>query len=83
MKDKKPFTKIWLKAKKLAEDKQVEQAQELLDTMIVHLAKISMKGVTELEGLKVDLWKDRAWLTLESIGLIPELDEFDKELFHV
>lgn len=74
-KDKKPFTKYWLKAKKLAEDKNVELAVPMLETMICNLAELSMKGEKEIEGVSIDLYKERAWLMLEKLNILPEYKE--------
>jgi len=74
-KDKKPFTKYWLKAKKLAEEKNVEEAVPMLETMIVYLAGKSMDGNKEVEGVSIDLFKDRAWIALEHLNVLPEYKE--------
>lgn len=74
-KDKKPFTKYWLKAKKLAEDKNVELAVPMLETMICNLAELSMKGEKEIEGVSIDLWKSRAWDQIEHLNVLPEYKE--------
>ncbi len=71
-KDKKPFTKYWLKAKKLAEDKNVELAVPMLETMICNLAELSMKDEKEIEGVNIDLFKDRAWIMIEKTVGLPE-----------
>lgn len=81
MKEPKPLTKMWKKAKLLTEQKNVEKALPLLETMIVYLAKLTLKGITEVEGVRVDLMKDRCWLSLESLGVLPEYNEEEhKEL---
>jgi len=74
-KDKKPFTKYWLKAKKLAEDKNVDEAVSMLETMICNLAELSMKGEKMLEDVEIDLWKCRAWDKIEHLGILPEYKE--------
>ena len=74
-KDKKPFTKFWLKAKKLAEEKNVDEAVPMLETMIVYLAGKSLDGDKEVEGVNIDLYKERAWLMLEKLNVLPEYKE--------
>ena len=74
MKEPKPLTKMWKKAKLMTEQKDI-RAIPLLETIIIYLAKLSLKGIKEVEGVKVDLMKDRAWLSLESLGVIPEYNE--------
>lgn len=65
---------MWKKAKLMTEQKDM-RAIPLLETMIIYLAKLSLKGIKEVEGVKVDLMKDRAWLSLESLGVVPEYNE--------
>lgn len=72
--EKKPFTKSWLRAKKLAEENNLE-AVPLLEIMIIRLAEMTNKGIKEIENVKVDLWKERAWLTLENLGVLPDYKE--------
>lgn len=74
-KDKKPFTKYWLKAKKLAEEKNVDEAVPMLETMIVYLAGKSLDGDKEIEEVDIDLWKSRAWDKIEHLGVLPEYKE--------
>jgi hypothetical protein len=41
-----------------------------------------MAGVTEVEGLQIDKWKDRVWNLIENAGLLPEYrDEEDDSKF--
>lgn len=79
MKEKKPITSMWKRAKLATEENNVEKALPLLETMIIHLSKLTLKGIKEVEGLKVDLWKDRAWLAIETLGLLPEYREEDEK----
>lgn len=72
MKEKKPITSMWKRAKKYTEEKNIEKALPLLETMLINLSKLSLKGIKEVEGLRVDLFKDRAWLSIEALGLLPE-----------
>lgn len=73
--EKKPFTKSWLKAKKLTEEKDIEKAVPLLEIMIIRLAQMSTEGIKNIEGVNIDLWKERAWLSLENLGVLPEYNE--------
>lgn len=75
MKDKKPITVMWKRAKRYVEERDVTKAMPLLETMIIYLAKLSLKEVKTIEGLKVDLWKERAWLSIEQLGMLPEYKE--------
>jgi len=40
--------------------------------LISHLAQLTLNGVTEVEGVPIDLYKDRTWWIVENIGLLPE-----------
>lgn len=75
---KKPVTSLYKKAKKLAEEKNVEKALPMLETLLIHFADKSMNGVKEIEGVKTDLWKSRCWDLIENMGCLPEYRE-DKE----
>lgn len=48
-----------------------EASRELLDI----LGELTMEGVTEIEGVNIDLWKSRTWNLIENIGLLPEYKE--------
>lgn len=75
MKDKKPITVIWKKAKRYTEEQNKDKALPLLETMIIYLSKLTLSGISSIEGLKVDLWKERAWQGIETLGLLPEYRE--------
>jgi sulfur transfer protein SufE len=34
-----------------------------------------MRGITEVEGLHIDKWKDRVWNLIENAGLLPEYND--------
>jgi hypothetical protein len=40
--------------------------------LIAHLAQLTLNGVTDVEGVPIDLYKDRTWWIVENIGLLPE-----------
>jgi hypothetical protein len=67
----KPLTLAWTKAKKRAKAKNVEEAVEIFDTMLVYLAKATLNGITELENTPIDLWKSRCWEGIEALGVLP------------
>src|SRR5690606_20746915 len=74
-KEKRPITTLWKNAKRFTEEQNKEKAVPLLETMIVLLAEKTLKGETMVEGVKIDLWKERAWLSLEQLGCLPEYRE--------
>ena len=72
---KKPVTTLWKKAKLLAEAKDIEKALPMLETLIIHVADASSRGITEMEGVAVDLWKSRFWDQIEHVDCLPEYFE--------
>jgi hypothetical protein len=59
---------------------------EVFDTLSMDLVNLlgecTMAGITEVEGLHVDKWKDRVWNLIENAGLLPEYrDEEDDDKF--
>ena len=76
---KKPLTTLWKKAKLLAEAKNVEQALPILEKLLIHVSDASNRGIDVMEGVKVDLWKERFWLAIENdLGILPEYREEEK-----
>lgn len=79
----------WLeiKAKSKAKDINIEEIDRLTSQLIVDLSDLTIAGVTEIEGVSIDLYKDRVWWVVEKVGLLPEyrddeddlFDEFDEE----
>ena len=59
----------------------IEEMDHLTCDLIAHLAQLTDNGVTEIEGVSIDLYKDRTWWLIEKLGLLPEYrddeDEFD------
>jgi len=69
------ITNTWKKALKQIKNNETEQAIETLDQCLLILAQETVDENTELDGVKVDLWKVRVWVKLEELGAVPELDE--------
>jgi len=42
------------------------------------LGECTMAGITQIEGLHIDKWKDRVWNLIENAGLLPEYREEDE-----
>ena len=40
--------------------------------LIGHLAQLTERGITEIDGVRIDLYKDRTWNIIEHLGLLPE-----------
>lgn len=96
MKDNKFLTNKWLEIKKMFEantngSKEYGSNFELdgeLDELTQHflgyIAKLTLsKGFdAEVEGVKLDLWKERIWSLIENAGLLPNIawkDELEEE----
>jgi hypothetical protein len=69
------ITNTWKKALKQIRNNQIDQAIESLDICLLILAQETVDETTELDGIKVDLWKMRVWVKLEELNAVPELDE--------
>lgn len=69
------LTVNWLTVKDLVSQKKYDEAVEIMDSMLMFLGEITLKGVREVDGVSVDLWKDRVWQMIETIGRLPEIDE--------
>lgn len=80
MKQKGPVTKIWLEARKLVNTKQLEKAEYVLDKGILALSKFTLDGFKDkdlLEGIKMEVWKERFWITTENY-IWPTRQDYEK-----
>jgi hypothetical protein len=59
------------------------EAFDILSMDLINLlGECTMAGVTEIEGLHIDKWKDRVWNLIENAGILPEYKgEDDDEKF--
>ena len=71
----------WLeiKAKSKVDNPNVEELDQLTCRLIADLAEMTDKGIKEIEGVDIDLYKDRVWWVVEKIGLLPEYRDEDDE----
>jgi len=71
----------WLeiKAKSKAKDINIDEIDQLTCRLIADLAEITDAGITEIEGVSIDLYKDRVWWIVEKVGLLPEYKDEDVE----
>lgn len=88
MKNKMFLTKKWLKIKSLYESQTNHSKEygcnfeidgeldELTQHFIGYLSKLTFSyGFNhEIEGVKLDLWKERIWNIVENAGLLPTID---------
>ena len=62
----------WRKANEALKAKNMDEANDLLDYCLVILGTATLKGKVELGGVRVDLWKERVWYSIENNGFLPE-----------
>jgi hypothetical protein len=72
----------WLeiKAKSKAKDINIDEIDQLTCRLIADLAEITDAGITEIEGVSIDLYKDRVWWIVEKVGLLPEYKDEDDDV---
>jgi len=79
-KEKNIIEKKWLtiKAKSKEDNYNLEELDYLTCDLIAHLTQLTDRGVTDIDGTSIDMYKDRVWWVVEKIGLLPEYkDEED------
>ncbi len=69
------ITNTWKKALKHIKNNETDQAITTLDQCLLILAQETVDENTELDGIKVDLWKVRVWVKLEELNAVPAYDE--------
>lgn len=72
-----------IKTKFKAGDYDIVEMDGLTCDLIAHLAQLTLNGVTDIEGVPIDLYKDRTWWIVENIGLLPEYKDEDVDLDEV
>ena len=70
------LTNTWKKALNLIEQGKTKEAVQALDTCLVITAIASEKGEETIDGVNVDLWKTRAWVKIEDLGVLPEANDW-------
>jgi hypothetical protein len=69
-----------IKTKFKAGDYDMVEMDGLTCDLIAHLAQLTQNGVEEIEGISIDLYKDRTWWLIEKLGLLPEYRDEDEEI---
>jgi len=59
-------------AKKYIKEGDIPSADVMLDLCIVHLSKETLNGLTEIDGVDINLCKTRVWTAVEKAGLLPD-----------
>lgn len=73
----------WLniKTKHKSGNYDLNEMDKLTSELIAQLAVLTVKGFDEVDGTKVDTYKDRVWWVIEDIGLLPEYREEEEVKF--
>jgi hypothetical protein len=68
-----------IKSKFKAGDFDIDEMDTLTCDLIAHLTQLTDNGISEVEGVSIDLYKDRTWWLVEKLGLLPEYRDEDDE----
>lgn len=73
-----------LKTRFKSGEMSIEEVDQITCELIAELAVLTAKGITEINGTSIDLYKDRVWWIVEKAGLLPEYrddeDDLDDEI---
>jgi len=61
-----------LKKRFKAGEMSIEEVDQITCELIAELAYLTGRNVTEINGVSIDLYKDRVWWIVEIAGLLPE-----------
>jgi hypothetical protein len=72
----------WLEIKAKSKEKEIniDEIDQLTCRLIADLAELTDAGITEIDGISVDLYKDRVWWIVEKVGLLPEYKDEDEDV---
>ncbi len=68
-------TPMWKNCLAVLESNDLELADNKLMELVWKLADYSMLGFKDadkIEGVKLEVWKERVWYAIENAGLLPE-----------
>jgi hypothetical protein len=68
-----------IKSKFKAGDFDIDEMDALTCDLIAHLTQLTDNGISEVEGVSIDLYKDRTWWLVEKLGLLPEYRDEDED----
>lgn len=85
-----PITNKFLEVKRvfkngvdLANREEVEHFDNISGQLLIDLAEMTIDGMggdTIIEGVKLDLWKDRVWHLIERVGILPEYKDIEGDI---
>ena len=58
----------------------IEEVDLITCELIAELARLTEKNVTEINGVSIDLYKDRVFWIVEKAGLLPPYRDEDEDL---
>jgi len=73
-------TKTWLEARQFIKDGRLEEAEQALDLIILHMAVAQEKGLKDkdlIEGVKREVWLERAYISIEKY-IWPTRHDYEK-----
>ena len=81
-KEKHPIEVKYLDLKKRfkAKEMSIEEVDLITCELIAELAMLTEKNVTEINGVSIDLYKDRVWWIVENAGLLPEYRDEEENI---
>jgi hypothetical protein len=68
-----------IKSKFKEGDFDIDEMDTLTCDLIAHLSQLTDNGISEVEGISIDLYKDRTWWLVEKLGLLPEYRDEDED----
>jgi hypothetical protein len=69
-----------LKTKFKANQLTTEQIDHATCKLIAELAVLTLNGITEINGVSIDLYKDRVFWIVEKAGLLPEYRDEEEDI---
>ena len=68
-----------LKTRFKSGEMSIVEVDQVTCELIAELAILTERGITEINGTPIDLYKDRVWWIVEKAGLLPEYRDEDEE----
>jgi len=75
MKKTNVITPMWLNCQSILKSGDLELADNKLMELVWKLADYTMLGYKDtdkVEGVKLEVWKERVWFTIQNAGLLPD-----------
>jgi hypothetical protein len=69
-----------IKEKSKSNNYDIKELDHLTCDLIAHLTILTEMGITDIEGVSVDRYKNRVWMVVENAGLLPEYRDEDEDI---